>query len=184
VSVWHNIKVRLGLEDEWDEEYGDEYYEDEIDGDLDDEFVGRTGYESPHGSGGSSVRKVNREPDIARARDVGRGRNDDLRSVPAGAEVSQMTPQVKMHIVEPKSYSEAQGIAEKFKSGTPIIMNLTMTSPDVSKRLIDFASGLTYGLDGGLQKVSDRVFMLTPANVDVSAGDMRRLKDTGLFSLE
>ena len=95
-----------------------------------------------------------------------------------------MTPQVKMHIAEPKSYSEAQTIADRFKQGTPVIMNLTMTPPDVSKRLIDFASGLTYGLDGGLQRVSDRVFMLTPANVDVSAGEVRRLKDTGLFTLE
>ena len=185
MSVWHNIKVRLGLEDEWDEEYGDEYYEDEIDEDLDDdEFVARSVYESPHSSGGSTIRKVSREPDLVRARGAGRGRRDELRSVPAGAEVSQMTPQVKMHIVEPKSYGEAQTIADKFKNGTPVIMNLTMTAPDVSKRLIDFASGLTYGLDGGLQKVSDRVFMLTPANVDVSAGDMRRLKDTGLFTLE
>ncbi len=68
--------------------------------------------------------------------------------------------------------------------GTPVIMNMSMTSPDVAKRMIDFASGLTYGLDGGLQKISDKVFMLTPANVDVSAGDMRRLRDTGLFSAE
>jgi cell division inhibitor SepF len=185
VSVWHNIKVRLGLEDDWDEEYGDEYYDDEIDDGLeDDDYVGSSAYESPHGSSSSAVRKVNRQPDLARARDAGRGRGEELRSVPAGAEVSQMTPQVKMHIVEPKSYSEAQTIADRFKQGTPVIMNLSMTPPDVSKRMIDFASGLTYGLDGGLQRVSDRVFMLTPANVDVSAGEMRRLKDTGLFTLE
>lgn len=95
-----------------------------------------------------------------------------------------MAPQVKMHIVEPKSFTEAQSIADRFKQGTPVIMNLTMTAPDLSKRLIDFASGLTYGLDGGLQKVSDKVFMLTPANVDVSAGDMRRLRDKGLFSVD
>lgn len=88
-----------------------------------------------------------------------------------------------MHITEPKSFSEAQAIADRFKSGTPVIMNLTMTQPDLAKRLIDFASGLTYGLDGGLQKVSDKVFMLTPANVDVSAEDRRRLLDKGLFDL-
>jgi cell division inhibitor SepF len=93
-------------------------------------------------------------------------------------------PNMKMHIVEPKSFTEAQSIADKFKQGTPVIMNMVSTSPDLAKRLLDFASGLTYGLDGGLQKVSDRVFMLTPHNVDVSDADRRRLRDTGLFSAE
>ena len=91
---------------------------------------------------------------------------------------------MKMHIVEPKSFTEAQSIADKFKQGTPVIMNMASTSPDLAKRLLDFASGLTYGLDGGLQKVSDKVFMLTPHNVDVSDADRRRLRDTGLFSGE
>jgi len=98
-----------------------------------------------------------------------------------------MTPgaaNMKMHIVEPRSFTEAQSIADKFKQGTPVIMNMVSTSPDLAKRLLDFASGLTYGLDGGLQKVSDRVFMLTPHNVDVSDADRRRLRDTGLFSAE
>jgi cell division inhibitor SepF len=89
-----------------------------------------------------------------------------------------------MHIVEPKSFSEAQSIGDKFKKGTPVILNLTMTSPDLAKRFIDFASGLTYGLDGGLQKVSDRVFMLSPHNVEVTDADRRRLRDTGLFGGE
>jgi cell division inhibitor SepF len=89
-----------------------------------------------------------------------------------------------MHIIEPKSYSEAQSIADKFKQGTPVILNMTFTKPELAKRFIDFASGLTYGLDGGLQKVSDKVFMLTPHNVDVSAVDRQRLRDTGLFSMD
>ncbi len=89
---------------------------------------------------------------------------------------------MKMHIVEPKSFTEAQGIADKFKQGTPVIMNMATTPPDLAKRLLDFASGLTYGLDGGLQKVSDKVFMLTPHNIEVSDADRRRLRDTGMFS--
>lgn len=188
MSLWHNIKVRLGLEDNWD----DEYYEDDEfadgapaeDSGSDDGFYGRSVAESPRGSG-PAIRRLTREPDIERAWSEARARDRDrLRSVPAGAEVAQMAPQVKMHIIEPKSFTEAQNIADKFKQGTPVIMNMTMTSPDLAKRLIDFASGLTYGLDGGLQKVSDMVFMLTPANVDVSAGDVRRLRDKGLFPLE
>lgn len=183
MGVWQSIKVRLGLEDEWDEEYEEEYYEDD-DGAGEDDHVGKTDYQSPYATKSTSVRAVTREPDLDRARDGGRRRDESLRSVPAGAQVSQMAPQVKMHIVEPKSYSEAKNIADKYKMGTPVIMNVSMTPPDVAKRMIDFASGLTYGLDGGLQKISDKVFMLTPANVDVSAGDMRRLRDTGLFSAE
>jgi cell division inhibitor SepF len=63
-------------------------------------------------------------------------------------------------------------------------MNLSNSGADVAKRMIDFTSGLTYGVDGGLQKVADKVFMLTPANVAVSAEDRRRLRDKGLFSLD
>jgi len=186
VGLWHDIKVRLGLEEDWDEDYEGEYYEDELDGgteESDDGFYGRSVYESPYGSGTTGVRRAGREPDVDRSRRLERER-EQLRSVPAGGNVAPMTPQVKMHIIEPKSYSEAQSIADKFKQGTPVIMNMTMTQPDLAKRLIDFASGLTYGLDGGLQKVSDKVFMLTPANVDVSAGDFRHLREKGLFTLE
>jgi len=183
VGLWHDIKVRLGLEEEWEEEYEDEYegeYGDSDDsGDSDDDFYGRRVYESAYGSRSTGVRRLEREADAERARRADR----DLRPVPSG-NVAAMAPQVKMHIVEPKSYGEVQSIADKFKQGTPVIMNMTLTQPDTAKRLIDFASGLTYGLDGGLQKIADRVFMLTPANVDVSAGDFRHLKEKGLFTLE
>ncbi len=185
MGLWHNIKVRLGLADDWDDEYDDDYYDDDETDEPEeprsaDGYYGRTAasYESPYGSQRTSVRRLDRQPDIERAREAA-----PLRSVPAGGQVAAMSPQVKMHITEPKSFGEAQAIADRFKSGTPVIMNLTMTQPELAKRLIDFASGLTYGLDGGLQKVSDKVFMLTPANVDVSAEDRRRLLDKGLFDL-
>jgi len=186
VGMWERIKSRLGLVDEWDEEFQEleeEGYADD-NTESEDDFYGHNVFESPR-TGSSSVRRAAREPDLERARGATRTRGGEhLRGVPSGAEVSQMQPQVKMHIVEPKSYSEAQAIADKFKQGTPVIMNMSMTSPDLAKRLLDFASGLTYGLDGGLQKVSDKVFMLTPANVDVSAGDFRRFADKGMFPLE
>ena len=184
MSLWHDIKVRLGLEEDWDEEYdSDEYYDEahESDDSGDDDYYGRKVYESPH-SETPSVRRLEREPDIDRARRIDRGR-EHLREAPP-ADISTMSPQVQMHIVEPKSYGEVQSIADRYKQGIPVIMNMTVTSPDVAKRVLDFASGLTYGLGGGLEKISDRVFMLTPANVDVSAGDFRHLKEKGLFTLE
>ncbi len=117
---------------------------------------------------------------ISTAPDMAAG--PSLRSVPTGSgSVTPVSPQVKMHIVEPKSFGEAQTIADKFKQGIPVILNLTMTKPELSKRLLDFAAGLTYGLDGGLQRVSDKVFMLTPHNVEVSDADRRRLQSTGVF---
>lgn len=179
MGLWHDIKVRLGLESDWDEEYDDDYHDPDAEENSDsgDGFYGRSAYQSDSG------RKPARDYEMERP---GRDR-DHLRSVPSVTPAvgsATATPQVKMHIVEPKSFSEAQSIADKFKKGTPVIMNMTMTQPDVAKRMIDFASGLTYGLDGGLQKISDRVFMLTPANVDVSAGEFKRLRDNGLFTVE
>lgn len=187
MSLWHRIKVRLGLEDEWDDEYydEDEYYEPEAEEAADPHTPARRGpgYESPYGSGANAgaVKRLDRGPDLNRAR----GGGSSLRSVPSGpASVAPVSAKMKMHIVEPKSFTEAQSIADKFKQGTPVIMNMSMTKPDLAKRLLDFASGLTYGLEGGLQKVSDKVFMLTPHNVDVSDADRRRLRDTGLYSDE
>jgi hypothetical protein len=67
------------------------------------------------------------------------------------------------------SFNDAQQIADRFKDGVPVIINLQSADQDLSKRLIDFASGLTYALDGGMQRVADKVFLLTPRNVEVSA---------------
>jgi cell division inhibitor SepF len=182
------MKVRLGLEDEWDDEYyeEDEYASGSFDDDEDDGYEPvRRGSDSPYGSGAgvNAVRRVDRTPDIDRARGYSGG--SDLRSVPTGAaSVTPVVPQVKMHIVEPKSFAEAQAIADKFKQGIPVIMRLTMTKPELVRRYIDFASGLTYGLDGGLQKIDDKVFMLTPHNMEVSDADRRRMQSTGMFSAE
>lgn len=182
MSFWYRLKVRLGLADDWDDEeyYDDEYGEETAELESERHAPGRSYDRSSTYSSGSApgaVRRLDRGADLERARASSAG----LRSVPAHSESSA---QVRMHIVQPKAFAEAQAIADKFKDGTPVIMNLTMTGSDVSKRLIDFASGLTYGLDGGLQKVSDKVFMLTPANVEVSDVDRRRLKDTGFFPAE
>lgn len=181
MGFMQRVKVMLGLADEYDDEVyeddvpEDEYYDDEDD----DEPVTRrdVSYASPYGNEPASVRRVDRKPDLIRARDAA-----PLRPVAAAPEPGAPAPQVKIHTVEPRSYSEAQGIADKFKAGQPVIMNLTMTDSDLAKRLIDFASGLTYGLDGGLQKVSEKVFMLSPRNVAVSAQDKGRSRSgSGVF---
>jgi len=171
VGVWHDIKARLGLGDEDYDDYDE--YDDADDGD-DGPDVPR----SPYDQTPSTIRRVTREPDLDRARDAARSTN-----VMPGPGM-QSVPQVKMQIVEPRTFAEAQAIADKFKQGVPVIMNLTMSDQDLAKRLLDFASGLTYGLNGGLQKVSEKVFMLTPANVDVSDAQRAVLRDRGLFGTD
>ena len=89
---------------------------------------------------------------------------------------------VRVHLVIPKSFNDAQQVADKFKDAIPVILNLQGTDTDSSKRLIDFASGLTYALDGGMQRIADKVFMLTPRNVEISAEERARLIEKGFFN--
>ena len=90
--------------------------------------------------------------------------------------------EVRMHLVIPKSFNDAQDVADKFKDQIPVILNLQGSETDLSKRLIDFASGLTYALDGGMQRIADKVFLLTPRNVEVSAEERARLIEKGFFN--
>lgn len=136
----------------------DEQYEDYEEEDFDDYYD----------QAAPRVRKIDRYPDLDRA-----NRATSLRSVP---------PHVRVHIVEPRSFNDAQQIADKFKANIPVIMNLQLIDPDLSKRLIDFTSGLTYGLDGGMQRVAEKVFLLTPSNVEVSEAEKKKLKEKGLFN--
>jgi cell division inhibitor SepF len=88
---------------------------------------------------------------------------------------------VKVHLVLPRSFNDAQQIADKFKHSIPVILNLQSADAELSKRLIDFASGLTYALDGGMQRVADKVFLLTPRNVEVSAEQRAQMLERGGF---
>ncbi|HXG77614.1 MAG TPA: cell division protein SepF [Gaiellaceae bacterium] len=87
----------------------------------------------------------------------------------------------KVHLVVPRSFNDAQQIADRFKAQIPVILNLQGADTELSKRLIDFASGLTYALDGSMQRVADRVFLLTPRNVELSAEERARALERGGF---
>ena len=89
---------------------------------------------------------------------------------------------VKVHLVVPRSFNDAQSIADKFKDSVPVIVNLQSADAELSKRLIDFSSGLTYALSGSMQRVADKVFLLTPRNVEVSAEERARLIDRGFYN--
>ncbi len=89
---------------------------------------------------------------------------------------------VRVHLVIPKSFNDAQQVADKFKQAIPVVLNLQGTDNELAKRLIDFASGLTYALDGGMQRIASKVFMLTPRNVQISAEERAELIEKGFFN--
>jgi cell division inhibitor SepF len=89
---------------------------------------------------------------------------------------------VRVHLVIPKSFNDAQQVADKFKQSIPVVLNLQNSDNDLAKRLIDFASGLTYALDGGMQRIAHKVFMLTPRNVQISAEERAELIEKGFFN--
>ena len=83
---------------------------------------------------------------------------------------------------EPKRFNEAREVADRFKEGTAVIMNLQSTDDTIARRLVDFASGLVYGLDGKIELVANRVYLLTPANVEVSAEERERIAGAGFYN--
>jgi cell division inhibitor SepF len=102
-----------------------------------------------------------------------------VESVPSGGGGGGSASRV--HLVLPRSFNDAQQIADRFKEGVPVILNLQGSDQELAKRLIDFGSGLTYALDGGMQRVADKVFLLTPRNVEVSAEERARMLERGGF---
>jgi cell division inhibitor SepF len=187
-GLWHKTLVYFGLADEDDE------YDDELSMRPDEELSYRDSYRDrpkvkrvTEGRRRSSSdfdeifaedeyrRDERREERIS---PFSQQRTAPLRSVPGGMD----QPQVKVHLVMPKSFNDAQVVADKFKNDIPVILNLQSSETELAKRLIDFASGLTYALDGGMQRVADKVFLLTPRNVEVSAEERQRMVERGFFN--
>jgi cell division inhibitor SepF len=86
----------------------------------------------------------------------------------------------RVHVTSPTAFNDVEDVGERFRQGDPVLMNLQGASEAVAKRVLDFASGLIYGLDGSIDRTGDRIFLLTPASVDVAATEMDRLRDRGL----
>ncbi len=99
-----------------------------------------------------------------------------LRVQPATTSVDRITT------IHPRTYNEAKTIGEAFRDGTPVIMNLTDMEDADAKRLVDFAAGLVFGLRGTIERVTNKVFLLSPANVTVTAEDKARMAESGFFN--
>ena len=83
---------------------------------------------------------------------------------------------------EPRRFNEAREVADRFKTGTAVIMNLQGAEDSIARRLVDFASGLVYGHDGKIELVANRVYLLSPANVEVSAEERARIAGDGFYN--
>ena len=100
-----------------------------------------------------------------------------LRAVP-----DQQVPPARVSVINPASFNDAQALADRFKRQQPVILNLQQADAELSRRMVDFCSGLTYALDGNIQTVANRVFLLTPRNVEVSAEERKRLAERAFFN--
>ena len=175
-DVWNRTLVYFGIaeDEEWDED-GLVTQEE-----LDREYRSR--------SSRQNVRRLprRREPDgwtddSSSQADVAPAASSSSRSGRSSRLRGVETGKASVHLVLPRSFNDAQQIADKFKDSVPVILNLQSADNELSKRLIDFASGLTYALDGSMQRVADKVFLLTPRNVEVSAEERARMLDKGGF---
>ena len=174
-DTWHRTLVYFGLAE--DEAYDD----DEFDARLESEPDPQDSYrERPNVRKLSSRRRRDEIDDIF-AEDPVERRTTSLRPVARGGN-GRAAGDVRVHVVAPRSFNDVQDVADKFKQSIPVIINLQSTDADLSKRLIDFSSGLTYALDGGMQRIADKVFLLTPHNVEVSAEERARLVEKGFFN--
>ncbi|WP_114453460.1 cell division protein SepF [Halopolyspora algeriensis] len=137
----------------------------------------------PHGDGGQgrSRREWSAETPVrgSLAVDPHRDQASRLRAVSDTGSHDNLSKITTLH---PRSYSEARTIGEQYREGTPVIMNLTEMSEADAKRLVDFAAGLAFALRGSIEKVTNRVFLLSPPNVEVAAEDKRRLAEGAFFN--
>jgi cell division inhibitor SepF len=92
------------------------------------------------------------------------------------------TDLARITTLHPRTYNEARTIGEHFREGTPVIMNLTEMVDSDAKRLVDFAAGLVFGLHGSIERVTNKVFLLSPVNVEVTAEDKARIAERGFFN--
>jgi len=202
-GMMRRAAVYLGLtegEDRYSyDEYEDEYADDSVEhvGAARDEAHGPAGgtvvaQDDRRGQAPAVVSNVAKMPDrserTARAAVVnagGAGQRGErggpvMYSVPTDRTVDRES--YRITTLHPRTYNEARTIGEHFRDGTPVIMNLTEMDDADAKRLVDFAAGLIFGLRGGMERVTQKVFLLSPANVDVTAEDKARIAEGGFFN--
>jgi cell division inhibitor SepF len=212
MSTLHKVKAYFGMAPM--EDYDDEYYDDHGStrtGSYPRQRFAEDGYgryegrefEDPRAEsaeygagsyrGGYGDEPRFRGPDYDRG-DMARPRLGSLRGSTRGALAmdprrmamlfDESSPLSKITTLRPKDYSEARTIGERFRDGTPVIMDLVSMDNADAKRLVDFAAGLAFALRGSFDKVATKVFLLSPADVDVSPEERRRIAETGFYAYQ
>ena len=211
MSTLHKVKAYFGMAPM--EDYDDEYYDDRApsrgfprprfdDGygryegrDYDDPRGEPADYPPPgsyRGGYGEEPRYHSREfdrPDMGRPRLGSWLRNSTRGALAMDPRRMAMMfeeghPLSKITTLRPKDYGEARTIGERFRDGTPVIMDLVSMDNADAKRLVDFAAGLAFALRGSFDKVATKVFLLSPADVDVSPEERRRIAETGFYAYQ
>lgn len=152
------------------------------DGDLNGRDLARAnGHEIDHGRGAPAGRAERGEGHLDAARGPARRPPVDRAHAPREAVVRPLPTAAssKPFVVGPTSFNDAQEVADKFKINVPVILNLQGVERDLARRIIDFASGLCYGLGGQMERVANQVYLLTPSDVEVSPEERRRLRERG-----
>jgi len=166
----------LGLAEEDNDEFDSENYQDEqkgrynsIDNSYRNDFSPRKNF---------SLRNYSTRDDLQKRNITGEKNQGKLLSID-GAKDSR---KIKVTVTEPHEFEEVQSIGDDLKCNVPVIVNLQNTNPELSKRIIDFCSGLTYALEGSIKKVADRVFLITPKNTVVASSEKEILRERGLYN--
>jgi cell division inhibitor SepF len=167
-GAMRKMAVYLGLvEDDhrYDDQYQDEYGAEEYD-EYGAEFIDQGG-----------PRDL-----IPRAESSGLDRAGRLPEHEEPVVQMQVGDLARITTLHPRTYNEARTIGEHFREGTPVIINLTEMVDSDARRLVDFSAGLIFGLRGSIDRVTNKVFLLSPANVEVAAEDKARIAERGFFN--
>jgi cell division inhibitor SepF len=183
-GAMRKMAVYLGLVEDEDryEEYDEYERYDERDDRRDDRDVRDTREDARR----DDVRRDDRTRTLAPLRDEPRGAT--VAAMPTRRPVAAPVPAPapsgldRITTIHPRTYNEAKTIGESFRGGTPVIMNLTDMDDADAKRLVDFAAGLVFGLHGTIERVTNKVFLLSPANVSVTAEDKARMAEGSFFN--
>lgn len=145
-----------------------------------DSFTGRGDASSPVASGAAPAGVAT----VPRSVDVRSGSRDMTAAhVPVGADTAQVpVDPYSIHTIHPRSYNEARRIGEEFRAGSPVIMNLTEMDDTDAKRIVDFAAGLVFAIHGSMERITKKVFLLSPANVDLRDAPAVRQARDGFFN--
>jgi cell division inhibitor SepF len=142
-------------------------YEDELDEDL---------YEAAAVGQSAPLARQGRPAPVA---DLAERRRPAAVATPAGGTVAELS---RITTIHPRTYNEARTVGENFREGTPVIMNLSEMDDADAKRLVDFAAGLVFATRGTIERVTNKVFLLSPPNVSVAAEDKVRIAENGFFN--